>query len=757
MEDDRIEEDQLLEDSQQAKENSDIRLSPFPLCGPCSLIDKTKQATSICKICEGEFLCDECTTQHKALKWTKSHPLSSIDLSAGNNETSQLLELKSKYLQTVNEDPTKLKKPGKPTAIEIKFDQVQLSWAQPIQFRERDCFEVSFKENKPDTRWKVYGDSFSTCSCILVNLKTDTQYVFRVRVVYVDMEGPYSEESDIIQTPRSTASEMVEFSVRVGEQNIIPARYALPLKEIKAARNNTARTRKFVVGNEQYRTPIEKTIMMVGETGTGKSTLVDGMANYLLGVDWSDPFRFQLVVLEDDEKTKSHNQALSQTEWITCYTIHPQKGSRYAHTINIIDTPGFGDTRGIERDREIVDQIRELFTSKGDKGVTEIDAVCFLIKAPDARLTAIQSYIFQSIMSLFGKNIEDNICSLITFADGDDPPVYAALKESNLPFGERFTFNNSGLFVNNKNVSPKSLAPIFWHMGLQSFDNFFKHIDTLFRKSLQQTGDVLIERKRIEATLETLQPNLNAALNIVKELKDEIEILEKNKSIIAENTNFEYTVDETHQVKNALLPGEYVTCCTHCHYTCHRPCGIPNDADKHGCAAMSGGICTVCPARCHWTQHQNTPYYFTFETVKVRKTYAEMEKKYKDASGKKLSQEDILRKMREKLQQMVETITKMMEVVKNSNERLTEIALRPNPLTMSEHIKQMIENENVTKKKGYQARVDTLYRLLEKTKIADTAQKLNEEFDTVGVKGNAKDTFLKGLQGVFKLFGFKLS
>lgn len=131
-------------------------------------------------------------------------------------------------------------------------------------------------------------------------------------------------------------------------------------------------------------------------------------------------------------------QAVSQTEWITVYKIFPQKGSRLNYTLNIIDTPGFGDTRGIQRDQVTIDQIRHLFSEKGEKGVLFIDAVCFIVMAPEARLTVSQKYIFSSIMSLFGKDIESNICTLITFADGAEPPVLASLKEANLPFGSNF-------------------------------------------------------------------------------------------------------------------------------------------------------------------------------------------------------------------------------------------------------------------------------------------------------------------------------
>lgn len=47
--------------------------------------------------------------------------------------------------------------------------------------------------------------------------------------------------------------------------------------------------------------------MLVGATGSGKSTLVDGIVNFVMGVSFDDPFRFTLVQLEEEEK-KTHNQ-----------------------------------------------------------------------------------------------------------------------------------------------------------------------------------------------------------------------------------------------------------------------------------------------------------------------------------------------------------------------------------------------------------------------------------------------------------------
>lgn len=52
----------------------------------------------------------------------------------------------------------------------------------------------------------------------------------------------------------------------------------------------------------------DKTIMLVGATGSGKSTLIDGFANYLFGVNWEDNFRFTLVDLEHEEERRLKDQ-----------------------------------------------------------------------------------------------------------------------------------------------------------------------------------------------------------------------------------------------------------------------------------------------------------------------------------------------------------------------------------------------------------------------------------------------------------------
>ena len=108
------------------------------------------------------------------------------------------------------------------------------------------------------------------------------------------------------------------------------------------------------------------------------------------------------------------------------------KRSPINFNLTIIDTPGFGDTRGLERDQQITKHIREFFQLKGHDGLDKLHAIGFVTQAPLARLTPTLKYISDSILSVFGKDIKDNIFVMSTFADVAEPPVMGAVREADI-------------------------------------------------------------------------------------------------------------------------------------------------------------------------------------------------------------------------------------------------------------------------------------------------------------------------------------
>ena len=209
----------------------------------------------------------------------------------------------------------------------------------------------------------------------------------------------------------------------------------IPKKKETCRLKDTRLVVKFEIG-ERNITVKEKVVLLLGSTGSGKSLLVNMIFNYLLGIQWEDDFRFKLV----DEEGRS--QADSQTDYVTVYTIHHQPWFRAQFSLTLIDTPGYGDTRGIKRDQELTDNLKQMFASEDGYGVEVIDVVGFVVQASWPRLISAQRYILESILALFGKDVEENLFVFATFADRDKPQVVEMLKKVSLPFEEIFKFNN---------------------------------------------------------------------------------------------------------------------------------------------------------------------------------------------------------------------------------------------------------------------------------------------------------------------------
>lgn len=349
-----------------------------------------------------------------------------------------------------------------------------------------------------------------------------------------------------------------------------------------------------------------------------------------------------------------------------------------------------------------------MFLLPGDKGMACLDAVCFLVKAPDARLTPSQKYILDAILSLFGKDMEDNICICITFAEAQEPPVLASLAKSRLPHKYYFKFNNSALFAGNQGKD--DLASGFWKIGMNSFDSFFERLDRMETKSLQMTKEVLKTRQDLENTVHNLQSLITAGIGKISVLEEEMYIFKKHKKQIQENKDFVYEVTEQVQEKEDISgKGQHTTNCLTCNYTCHENCHVRDDSRKSSCSAMDkSGKCKQCPGNCQWQSHHNTPYIIRWVSKKVTKTYREKLKLYTTAKEQVSSQTEVLQKMAENVKKLEKGIVQLLSKVTECNNKLKEIALNENPMNTAEYIELMIEGEKRERKSGYMSRIKVL-------------------------------------------------
>ncbi|XP_056310955.1 GTPase IMAP family member 4-like [Danio aesculapii] len=167
--------------------------------------------------------------------------------------------------------------------------------------------------------------------------------------------------------------------------------------------------RKERIGPQNEGKP-NKVILMLGETGTGKSTLINAMINYIMGIRWEHKLWLEVTEIPED-------QTQSQTKVVTVYEVSAQSSP---FLLTVIDTPGFGDTEGFDKDRRVSEALQQLFRS--DDGIHEIHAICIVLNATDVRLHERKRYILDEILSLFGKDIDKHILLLLTHQEKQKLP-----------------------------------------------------------------------------------------------------------------------------------------------------------------------------------------------------------------------------------------------------------------------------------------------------------------------------------------------
>ncbi|CAG0893837.1 unnamed protein product, partial [Darwinula stevensoni] len=383
----------------------------------------------------------------------------------------------------------------------------------------------------------------------------------------------------------------------------------------------------------------DKVIILLGATGAGKSTLVNACVNHFYGVEWEDPFR--LILIPDSESGKP--KAESQTSWITAYTFPWQVGCRAPYNLTIVDTPGFGDTKGLMGDKNITNQLQKFFTKSKPEGLDHLDGIGFVLQASNARLTPTEKYIIDSILSAFGKDVVNNIYLMITFADSKIPPVLGAIKEGQIPFVDFFRFNNSALFSspNASDSEDSRFDAMFWKLGRRSFSNFFVKFQESKSVSISLSKQVLKERQALEATIQGIQTRIQDALNILSTIKYETAILEQRKAEVNTNKHFSYQAQVTKQRRVAL------------------------------------------------------------------------------------KRDNLIRASRQKY---VETQLEMMDLLRDAHKKLCildEIALKPNPMTITDYIDLLISSENYQMRPGCMDRVRILQEIRE-----------SAEMKTIGKEGS---------------------
>ena len=443
--------------------------------------------------------------------------------------------------------------------------------------------------------------------------------------------------------------------------------------------------------------------MVVGETGNGKTTLLNSLINYILGVKFEDKFRYKIIV----ENLSS--QSMSQTDEVSIYYIASHKNYP---PLKIIDTPGFGDTRGLTRDEIITKLIKDKF----EKEIDTINAIGFVNKSNQVRVSSYQKYIFGDILNIFGKDISENFIFLMTFSDYNEIPFENALLSSHanikdiiksIKYPWYFQFNNSAIFSSKKN----KFDELFWKLGMKNYEGLMQKLLSLPSKSLILTNEVLQKRDQIKYSSYLLNNEIIRGLQILESIQNNKEKIDLLKSIIEDSKDYIVEDDRPKIKVIKLKPGEYVTNCLVCNTTCCYPCYIHDD-DKFECDVFHHEFCTVCPKKCHYSEHKKTEYRFEIENIKEKITCKELKRKYFESKNKLSILEQKNDRLNTNFQEIQTSCLKLQETIKHNTNRLKEISINSTSSSPTiDYIDSLIKQEKNIQNPGSLERINQLENL----------------------------------------------
>ena len=149
--------------------------------------------------------------------------------------------------------------------------------------------------------------------------------------------------------------------------------YAVPLEKEHVFLTTSKR---FVFGEADQRDGhYNRTVLLIGACGSGKTSLINSMINYVFDVDLDDPFRFQLIDPEANQNV------------ITVYKINFADGFRVDYSLTIINTPNYVD-EDAEKNKQITDVIRKFFADDVS-GIQQVDMVGFVVDSSECELESV--------------------------------------------------------------------------------------------------------------------------------------------------------------------------------------------------------------------------------------------------------------------------------------------------------------------------------------------------------------------------------
>lgn len=387
-------------------------------------------------------------------------------------------------------------------------------------------------------------------------------------------------------------------------------------------------------------------ILFCGKTGDGKTTAINAFFNIVKGIKLEDEQRFILIT----EPVKKNKQAESQTDGVHLYYLKDYENK----PVIIIDSQGYGDTRGKEYDLKVDEAFRYVFSSVID----HINSAFFIVKTNTNRIDILTKYIFSSVTSLFSDDVSENFIVLATFANKETMKIGPAFVESIQTDADFLKIQknmneNWWYAMDSRCILDNDTDKLTLYSFEKATELYEEKVKKFRPKGIKKSAEVLNTRMELKIQVENLNDTFVILLNeqdhlqkkekMINETSTQISIMETK---IAELEKMMNTLDpsqlekkirelneelnnklcnlncETETVpRNTLKPdndGTIYTHCDICKKNCHDPCDC-SFKFMGRCTVFTffGKKCEICG--CDKSDHHQDAYHYIYETVVISK------------------------------------------------------------------------------------------------------------------------------------------
>lgn len=270
-----------------------------------------------------------------------------------------------------------------------------------------------------------------------------------------------SVDSSIYEEEEVRVSPLAAKQKASGEHIAYSGKYELVVPQYYVVENfsKNDKINKVIIGGDAPSSDDDKTLLLFGPIGSGKTSAITSMMNYLYDVKKENNFRFVL-----DEHV---NATTGLTAYVFNNTVLP-------YNVTVVDTPGVEDRMGNKTVSRLIKQWfeKELLES----GAFRLDAISIVLKHDENQLGWPFIYELADVKRMFGDDLKTNVLPIITNSEVLPQPIaIKSLTQANISFLEYYKVNNSG-FAPLPTGTSKLQHNLYWTHGTASLENLFRDL-----------------------------------------------------------------------------------------------------------------------------------------------------------------------------------------------------------------------------------------------------------------------------------------